>query len=242
MKRAIAVVGILTLGAMGCAGQPAAGQSDAAAPVAAATGPPPGPPQPMDFGPVVAGTAPDNPYSAAQIRRGDELVAFGGCNDCHTPWNIDPELGMPAPDMSRMLSGHPAGAPDPQGSVGPTDIALIGPSFTSFALPFGITYSLNLTPDMQTGSGSWTEEMFLSIFRKVKHLGGDGRTIMPPMPWPAVASLPDEDIVAIFAYLRSIPPIVNTVPSVKVPEEVIMGIGMGNDVLLGRMRAQSQQR
>jgi hypothetical protein len=44
------------------------------------------------------------------------------------------------------------------------------------------------------------------MFRKAKHLGGGGRPVLPPMPWMAVASLPDEDIVAIFAYLRSIPP------------------------------------
>ena len=242
MKRAIAVLGIVTLGAAGCAGQPAADQSDAAAPAADAARPPSGPPQPMDFGPVMIGTAPENPYSDEQIERGGQLVAFGGCNDCHTPWNIDPELGMPAPDMSRMLSGHPQGAPDPQGTVGPADIALIGPSFTSFALPFGTTYALNLTPDMRTGTGSWTEEMFLNIFRDVKHLGGDGRTVLPPMPWPAVASLPDEDIVAIFAYLRSIPPIVNAVPSVKVPEPVIDAIGQANQVLLERLKTRSQRR
>ena len=46
-------------------------------------------------------------YSAAQVERGKFLVSIGGCNDCHTPWKFDAELGAAAPDMSRMLSGHP---------------------------------------------------------------------------------------------------------------------------------------
>jgi len=45
---------------------------------------------------------------------------------------------MPVPDLSRRLSGHPSGAPDPVGTVGQGDIGLIGPTFTSFKMPFGI--------------------------------------------------------------------------------------------------------
>ena len=157
----------------------------------------------------------------AQVQRGQYLVRIGSCNDCHTPWVFDPELGMPRPDLSRMLSGHPEGAPDPEGTPGPHDIGLIGPTFTSFRLPFGIIYSANLTPDLDTGTGSWTEEMFLDIFRKGRHLGGDGRGVLPPMPWFWIRNLTDDDLKAIFAYLRSIPPVRNSVPEPQVPEEVI---------------------
>lgn len=44
---------------------------------------------------------------ATQIERGRLLVTIGGCNDCHTPLKFDANVGMPIPDMSRMLSGHP---------------------------------------------------------------------------------------------------------------------------------------
>src|SRR6187549_2746571 len=50
------------------------------------------------------------------VARGRALVSIGGCNDCHTPMKFDPEIGMPVPDMTRMLSGHPQGAPDPVGA------------------------------------------------------------------------------------------------------------------------------
>jgi hypothetical protein len=156
-----------------------------------------------------------------QIQRGRYLVMAGGCNDCHTPWVFDEALGMPRPDMSRMLSGHPHGGPDPEGTVGAHDIGLIGPTFTSFALPFGVMYSANLTPDMDTGIGSWTEQMFLDIFRKGRHLGGDGRGVLPPMPWLWIRNMTDDDFKAVYAYLQSIPPISNAVPEHKIPEEVI---------------------
>jgi mono/diheme cytochrome c family protein len=171
-------------------------------------------------------------YSPEQVERGRQLVSFGGCNDCHTPWKLDSELGAPAPDMTRMLSGHPEGAPDPRGTLGEGDMAVIGPTFTSFRMPFGVIYAPNLTPDMDTGTGSWTEDMFVGIFRKARHLSGDGRPVLPPMPWPSVASLPDADLVAIYAFLRSIPPVRNSVPVLHLPPPVEKAIADGNAKLL----------
>ena len=112
---------------------------------------------------------------------------------------------------------------------------MIGPTFTSFKLPFGTVYALNLTPDIDTGTGTWTEEMVLGIFRKARHLGGDGRVVLPPMPWWTVASLSDEDIVSIFAYLRSIPPIVNAVPSSEIPPPVLEALAGVADGMLAQM-------
>ncbi len=177
------------------------------------------PPAPV-LKPVRPGKAPPNPYSMDLVARGKLLVLAGGCNDCHTPRRFDPELGALAPDWTRMLSGHPEGAPDPQGELGPNDVGLVGPTFTSFKLPIGTIYSMNLTPDIDTGTGSWTEKMFLDVFRKGRHLGGDGRPVYPPMPWSWIRYLSDEDLKAMFAYLRSIPPLRNLPPTEKVPPPV----------------------
>jgi hypothetical protein len=46
---------------------------------------------------------------------------------------------------------------------------------------------------------------------------GASRDIQPPMPWPWIGKATDEDLKAIFAYLRSIPPIVNHVPDYQPP-------------------------
>jgi hypothetical protein len=129
-----------------------------------------------------------------------------------------------------MLSGHPEGAPDPQGKPGPQDIALIGPTFTSFQLPFGVTYSKNLTPDIETGTGKWSEEQFLAIFRKARHT--DGSALLPPMPWDMIRILPDGDLRAVFAYLQSIPPLRNIVPAPKAPPEVLGMLGGVNAKML----------
>jgi hypothetical protein len=164
------------------------------------------------------------PKAAGAVERGALLVQVGGCNHCHTPWTFDAALGMPVPDMKRMLSGHPADAPDPEGKPGKRDIALIGPTFTSFAMPFGTVYAPNLTPEKETGLGSWTEKMFVDAIRTGKHMGGNGRAILPPMPWMDLMALPDADLKAIHAFLKTIPAVRNPVPAHKVPEPVYNAI------------------
>jgi hypothetical protein len=116
------------------------------------------------------------------------------------------------PDMSRMLSGHPAGKtlpppPDPRGPW----IASTIDTFTAWAGPWGISYTRNLTPDKETGLGEWTEQQFVDTIRNGRHQGR-GRELLPPMPWPVYRNLNDADLKAIFAYLQSIPPIKNAVP------------------------------
>jgi hypothetical protein len=177
---------------------------------------------------------------ADQIARGRTLVTIGGCNDCHTPMKFDPDLGMPVPDMTRMLSGHPPGAPDPASTLAGHDLAIIGPTFTSFRLPFGIVHPANLTPDPATGLGAWTEEMFVRAVRTGRHMGGAGRPILPPMPWQNLAVQSDDDLKAIFAYLRSIPAIRNDVPAPQVPDAAMDAIAASYEKLLARMKGQAQ--
>lgn len=171
------------------------------------------------------------------VKRGEYLARITGCPDCHTPWYFNKELNMPVPDMSRLLSGHPSEGPDPGGVVGEVDIGLIGPTFTSFKMPFGIVYAANLTPDRETGLGSWREADFIKALRTGKHFGGNGRAILPPMPWLDFAEMTDEDMKALFAYLRSIPPIRNAVPDPKVPVRAIDAITESFEKLKSSLKA-----
>jgi len=149
-----------------------------------------------------------------KVKRGEYLVSVGGCNDCHTP-KMMTEQGLVL-DSTLFLSGHPADEklPDiPAGLVGPGKWGAIGSqSFTAWAGPWGVSFAANLTPDMVTGSGAWTEESFKAAMRTGKHLGA-GRAILPPMPWFNVATATDEDLSAIFTYLKSLEPIENMVPA-----------------------------
>lgn len=168
----------------------------------------------------------------AMVKRGQYLVRTMGCGDCHTPMKFDQNAGMPVPDMARMLSGHPQGAPDPKGELGQGDQALFGPTFTSIKLPFGIVYVPNLTPS-KTGLGDWTEQMFIQAMRTGKNLGmPNGRPILPPMPWMNLSQAKEEDLRAIWAYLRSIPPVDNPVPAPKVPPEAMQKIQKAYDMAM----------
>ena len=162
--------------------------------------------------------APATPGATEAVARGKYLVTFGSCNDCHTPFKLGPN--GPEPDFSRALSGHPAefGVPKaPALGDGPWVWAGSGTN-TAFAGPWGISFTANLTPDKETGLGNWTEEQFIKALRTGRH-EGNGRPIVPPMPWRFVGSLNDDDLKAVFAYLKSLPPIHNKVPAPIDPEE-----------------------
>jgi mono/diheme cytochrome c family protein len=146
-----------------------------------------------------------------KVARGKYLVTIAGCNDCHTPWK--PGAGGPAPDMSRMLSGHPetlAMPPAPQLPPGPWLVTAAGTN-TAWAGPWGVSFTANLTPDPETGLGKWTLRNFVDTIRSGRHLGR-GRQILPPMPIPMYKHMTDEDLEAIYTYLRTIPAVSNRVP------------------------------
>ncbi|MBZ0089380.1 MAG: c-type cytochrome [Thermoanaerobaculia bacterium] len=153
---------------------------------------------------------------AAAVERGKYLVTFGGCNDCHTPWRMTPE--GPAPDMTRMLSGHPqdlAMPPAPALPAGPW-VGAMSASMTAWSGPWGVSFTANLTPDPETGLGKWTEQDFVDTMRSGRHQGR-GRQLLPPMPWQSLNGLTDQDLKAVFAYLKSIPAIPNRVPDPIAP-------------------------
>lgn len=161
-------------------------------------------------------------YSAARIKRGEYLVVAGGCHDCHSPKLFTPN--GPEPDPERLLSGFPEGTklpPMPVDTIGPEKWGgIFSNDFTAWAGPWGVTFGINLTPDDQTGIGLWTEEIFINAIRTGKHMGA-GRPILPPMPWFNYAKLSDDDLKSIFAYLRTLKPVRNLVPSPVQPQMVI---------------------
>jgi len=152
--------------------------------------------------------------ATSQVERGKYLVMAGGCNDCHSP-KVFTAAG-PAFDTTRLLSGHPAGTqlpPLPKGVVGPTGWgAVTSNDLTAWYGPWGVSFAYNLTPDVQTGIGGWTEEMFIKTLREGKFMGMS-RPILPPMPWQTIGQMSDDDLKAMFAYLKSIPPVHNPIPN-----------------------------
>lgn len=119
----------------------------------------------------------------AQVARGKYLVTVAGCNDCHTPGYF-----FGKPDMARFLGGSEVGFEIPGHGV------FVGP---------------NLTPDKETGLGSWTDQQIATAL--TTGVRPDGRELAPIMPWRAFANLTKSDAAAIVAFLRSLPPVKNKV-------------------------------
>jgi mono/diheme cytochrome c family protein len=150
------------------------------------------------------------------VERGKYLVTVAACGDCHTPMKAGPN--GPEPDLSRQLSGHPA-------ELKMTDAPKLTEPWmyagavtnTAFAGPWGVSYAINLTPDNETGIGLWSEQVFVNALKTGRHMGV-GRPIMPPMPWQHYSQMTDEDLKAIYAYLKSIEPRHNQVPEAVVAE------------------------
>lgn len=151
------------------------------------------------------------------ISRGEYLVTSVGCADCHAP-KIMTEQG-PEPDMDRYLMGFPATdslPPIPEGMADSPWI-LFYPELTAVVGPWGISYAANLTPD-DTGLGTWTLDQFKRAIREGKYKGlENSRPLMPPMPWQAYRNFSDQDLEAIFTYLKTLKPISNVVPAYQPP-------------------------
>ncbi|WP_051359854.1 hypothetical protein [Adhaeribacter aquaticus] len=165
---------------------------------------------------------PNSPKALSQqqlLDRGKYLVTAVGCNDCHSPKVMGPR--GPELDATRLLSGHPANLPLPAIPKEATkDWLLFNQNLTAFVGPWGVSYAANITSD-PTGIGTWTEEQFFTAIRKGKYKGlENNRPILPPMPWEQFATFTDDDLRAIFTFLKSTKPVKNVVPAAIPPDMV----------------------
>ncbi|AYN66880.1 diheme cytochrome c-553 [Euzebyella marina] len=152
----------------------------------------------------------------AQLDHGKYMVDVLGCTDCHTPKKMTAQ--GPVHDMDRFLMGFDASQPLPpvpdNVPMGPW--VLFAGDLTAAVGPWGTSYAANLTPH-ETGIGNWSLQQFTKALRDGKYKGLEtARPIMPPMP-KHYAYLSDEDIEAIFNYLKTIPAKENVVPAYRPP-------------------------
>jgi len=78
----------------------------------------------------------------------------------------------------------------------------------------GTIYAPNLTPDPETGSGSWTDDQLARAIRE--GIGHDGRALFPMMPYQHFKSMSDEDLASVVVFLRSLPPVHNSLPQTQI--------------------------
>lgn len=154
------------------------------------------------------------------VKRGEYLVTSIGCADCHSPKRLG-ERG-PEEDPELKLSGYRQGQelpPIDQKAI-ENGWMLMNMELTAAVGPWGVSFAANLTSD-ETGIGNWSYKQFETAMRKGKFKGMEnGRDLLPPMPWPNFAHLTDEDLEAMFAYLKSTKPINNAVPAPIPPNKL----------------------
>ncbi len=129
--------------------------------------------------PKPVGSVPE-PDHSDPVTYGEYLVTVGGCEGCHTP----EENGQPV--MDRRLAGG-----------------------REFQFPEGMMISANITPDDTAGIGLWSEDRFVTEIRTRIQLPLEPVTqqTFTLMPWTHLAQLTDDDLRAIYRYLRTVPPI-----------------------------------
>lgn len=114
-----------------------------------------------------------------------------GCFDCHAQQNGEPQPGA-APFITHKGAGR----------------VMVNEGGFVLAAP-------NITPDVETGAGSWTDDQFARAIRE--GIGHDGRTLFPIMPYGDYRNLSDEDLAAVVVYIRSLEPVHNPLPKPQIP-------------------------
>jgi mono/diheme cytochrome c family protein len=117
----------------------------------------------------------DSTPNAAQVRRGQYLVAAGDCISCHVREGGEPFAGG-----------------------------------LGLNTPFGVIYTSNITPDLGTGIGAWTNDQFYRAMHDGK--SAQGQDLYPAFPYPWFRRVSREDDDAIFAYLKTLPAVSYTPP------------------------------
>ena len=131
----------------------------------------------------------ESAWNADPVARGKYLVTSIGCADCHSRYS-------------------------PEGKI-LSDYKFAG-GLTFDIYPFGKYTTRNLTSDKETGLGSWTDQEIKRAL--TQGISRDGRKFLPfPMPWTALAQMKKEDLGAIIAYLRTIPPVHHKIPDPQKP-------------------------
>ena len=118
------------------------------------------------------------------VERGQYLAHIMDCGGCHHTGAFTPQ-----PNLETPLAGSQIG----------------------FEIPgMGVFYPPNLTPDKETGLGTWSDAEIITAF--TTGVRPDGRQLSPAMPWMSYAHITADDATALVAYLRSLKPVKHKVP------------------------------
>jgi mono/diheme cytochrome c family protein len=164
---------------------------------------------------VILSTAPSanasNSYQEDVLEHGKYLATIAGCIDCHTPFHE--EYQDPAKmtlDQLKVLSFNLGAAQD-------LNNKLLAGGRTFDLGPAGILFTRNLTPDMESGIGSWSDEQVKLAIKT--GIDNEGKLLFPVMPYHVYNTMADSDLDALVAYLRSVKAVSNMIPKSTISTE-----------------------
>jgi mono/diheme cytochrome c family protein len=141
------------------------------------------------------------PQHTVDLVNGEKLFNASGCHSCHLP---SKDSGF---DTTSVAGG------------------------TALRTPVGTLYPPNITPDPETGIGSWSDADFVNAMQK--GISKNGGHLIPAFPYTSYTHMTVEDVLDIKAYLMSLPSIKNVVPAHDVPALAVVRFGLGGWKLLG---------
>ncbi len=136
------------------------------------------------------------PQHTADLANGERLYNAGGCRSCHKPGPQHKDV-----DQNLPAGGYP------------------------LKTPIGTLYPPNLTPDLETGLGQWTDLQFVNAVQR--GISPDGRHYIPAFPYTSYAQMRVEDVLDINAYLATLTPVKAPNSGSGLPLDVILRRGLG---------------
>lgn len=132
----------------------------------------------------------ERPSADDRVAFGAYLVNAASCMDCHSPFRGGEVV------VEEAFSGG-----------------------RSFAMPSGMLYSANITPEIETGIGQWTDSTFVARFKAYEDWSllplVKAEQVNTVMPWNMYAGMTRSDLEAIYAFLQTLKPIYNKVERYK---------------------------
>jgi mono/diheme cytochrome c family protein len=155
-------------------------------------------------------TAEAIPQHTADIKNGERLYHASGCHSCH----------LPAKDNTAIDQILPAGG-------------------AALHTPVGTLYPPNITPDLETGIGAWSDIEFVNAMQK--GIGKSGEHLIPAFPYTSYAKMKVSDVLDIKGYLATLPPVKNVVPQHRVLALPIVRRGLGAWKIIGFDEAKTTE-
>jgi len=151
-----------------------------------------------------------NRYQDGTLEHGKYIATIAGCTSCHTPAKAEfQDFASLTLEQIQTIAFNDSLTADTDRLLGGGRAFDLGPA--------GLIFTRNISPDEETGIGSWTDDQLKIAIRT--GVNKEGKILFPVMPYHVFNTMADADLDAVIAYLRSVNPVSNNVPKHSIPTD-----------------------